>query len=74
MQFPTSRNVSGTVIRHLREADWWAFGVFNVHEQLFALFKVDAKETKRPSIDEIDAKRLAAEADPKKKELDGKDA
>lgn len=68
MQFPTSRNVSETVIRRFREADWWAFGVFNVYEQLIALFRVDAKEMK-PLIDEIDAKRLAAEADPMKKEL-----
>jgi hypothetical protein len=68
MQFPTSRNVSETVIRRFREADWWAFGVFNVYEQLIALFRVDAKDM-RPLIDEIDAKRRAAEADPKKKEL-----
>jgi hypothetical protein len=68
MQFPTSRNVSETVIRRFREADWWAFGVFNVYEQLIALFKVDAKDM-RPLIDEIDAKRLAAAADPSKKEL-----
>ncbi len=68
MQFPTSRNVSETVIRRFREADWWAFGVFNVYEQLIAILRVDAKEM-RPLIDEIDAKRLAAEADARKKEL-----
>jgi hypothetical protein len=68
MQFPTSRNVSETVIRRFREADWWTFGVFNVYEELIALFRVDAKDM-RPLIDAIDAKRLAAEADPSKKEL-----
>jgi hypothetical protein len=68
MQFPTSRNVSEAVIGRFREADWWAFGVFDVYEQLIALYKVDA-DRMAPLIDEIDEKRLAAERDPTKKEL-----
>jgi hypothetical protein len=68
IQFPTSRNVSDTVIRRFRDADWWAFGVFNAYERPIAIFKVTAEDM-RPLIDEIDAKRLAAEADPRKKEL-----
>src|SRR5438105_2959379 len=41
-QFPTSRNVSETVIRRFREAHWWAFGVFDVYEELIALYRVNA--------------------------------
>jgi hypothetical protein len=68
ISFPTSRNVSATVIRRFREADWWAFGLFDVYEELIALYRVDADKM-QPLIDELDRKRIAAEADPDRKEL-----
>lgn len=68
MQFPTSRNVSATVIDRFRDADWWAFGVFDVYEDLIALYRVDADKM-APIIDALDVKRLAAEADSNKREL-----
>lgn len=53
--FPTSRYVSETVIERFRAADWWAFGVFDVYEELVAIYRVERHEM-TPIIDELERK------------------
>jgi hypothetical protein len=46
INFPTSRYVSPTVIARFRAADWWAFGVFDLYEELIALYRVEQADMK----------------------------
>lgn len=39
--FPTSRYVSETVIERFRAAAWWAFGIFDVYEELVAIYRAE---------------------------------
>jgi hypothetical protein len=62
IQFPTSRYVSETVIDRFRGADWWAFGIFDVYEEMVALYRVEHDDME-PLIDVLEQKmkvRLAA--------------
>jgi hypothetical protein len=44
IQFPTSRYVSPTVITRFRAAKFWLFGIFDVYEELIAIYRVEAKD------------------------------
>lgn len=71
IQFPTSRYVSPTVIARFREATFWLFGVFDVYEELTAVYRVEA-EGMAELIDELERRMrqrqsqgLALENNPK---------
>lgn len=53
IQFPTSRSVSPTVIARFRKASFWLFGVFDIHQEVVAIYRVEAVDM-RPSIDELE--------------------
>lgn len=59
--FPTSRYVSPTVIARFRAADWFAFGVFDLYEELIALYRVE-KMNMAPLIDVLEQKMLVRQA------------
>lgn len=59
--FPTSRYVSQTVIDRFREADWFAFGVFDVYEAMIAAYRVE-RDAMAPLIDVLEAKLRARAA------------
>jgi hypothetical protein len=59
--FPTSRYVSPTVIARFRAADWFAFGVFDLYEELIALYRVE-KADMTPLIDVLEQKMLTRQA------------
>lgn len=61
INFPTSRYVSPTVIARFRAADWWAFGVFDLYEELVALYRVEKVDMK-PLIDLLEQRMLALRA------------
>lgn len=61
INFPTSRYVSPTVIARFRAADWFAFGVFDLYEELIALYRVE-KADMAPLIDVLERKMRAREA------------
>lgn len=61
IQFPTSRYVSETVIGRFRSADLWLFGVFDVYEDLVAIYEADGSAMS-DLIDVLDAVRLEREA------------
>jgi hypothetical protein len=61
INFPTSRYVSPTVIERFRDADWWAFGVFDLYEELVALYRVDRAGMK-PLVDLLEERMLAVSA------------
>lgn len=71
IQFPTSRYVSPTVIARFREATFWLFGVFDVYEELVAVYRVEASAM-QGQIDELERRMkhregqgLALENNPK---------
>ena len=71
IQFPTSRYVSQTVIDRFGKAEFWLFGVFDVYEELIAVYRVEAKDM-APLIKVLDVKmgervaqRMALENNPK---------
>ncbi len=55
IQFPTSRSVSPTVIARFRRAEFWLFGVFDLHQELIAVYRVDAADMAK-LIDELERK------------------
>ena len=61
INFPTSRYVSPTVIARFRAADLWAFGVFDLYEELVALYRVEQTDM-TPLIDVLEQRMLALEA------------
>jgi hypothetical protein len=60
ISFPTSRYVSQTVIVRFRKAKFWLFGVFDVYEELIAVYRVEAKDM-APLIKVLDQRRRARE-------------
>lgn len=71
IQFPTSRYVSPTVIDRFREATFWLFGVFDLYEELIAIYRVEGYDMAR-LIDALErrmqrraAEGLALENNPK---------
>ncbi len=61
ISFPTSRSVSPTVIARFRSALWWAFAVFDVYEDLVAVYRVEQAAMKL-LIDRLEARMLARRA------------
>lgn len=61
INFPTSRYVSPTVIARFRAADWFAFGVFDLYEEMIALYRVEQADMK-PLIDILEQRMLALSA------------
>lgn len=61
INFPTSRYVSPTVIERFRAADWWAFGVFDLYEELVALYRAERGDMK-PLIDILEDRMKALQA------------
>jgi hypothetical protein len=55
LQFPTSRYVSPTVIIRFREATFWLFAIFDVYEELVAVYRVEAADME-PIIDRLEAR------------------
>jgi hypothetical protein len=55
MHFPTSRSVSPTVISRFRKATFWLFGVFDVYQELIAIYRVEAADVAE-LIDELERK------------------
>jgi hypothetical protein len=55
VQFPTSRYVSHTVIERFRRAAFWLFAIFDVYEELVALYQVDGADM-CPLIDALDTR------------------
>jgi hypothetical protein len=55
MHFPTSRSVSATVISRFRNAEFWLFGVFDVYQELIAVYRVEAAKM-APLIKELERK------------------
>jgi hypothetical protein len=53
MAFPTSRYVSPTVIARFRAAGWWLFAVFDVYEEMVALYRVEGIDMS-PLIDALE--------------------
>jgi restriction endonuclease PvuII len=62
IQFPTSRYVSPTVIRRFRAATFWLFAIFDVYEELIALYRVDAADM-QPLIDRLASQMTQRETD-----------
>ena len=56
--FPTSRYVSQTVIDRFRAADWWAFGIFDVYEEMVGLYRVEQQDME-PLIALLEERMLA---------------
>ncbi len=56
IQFPTSRYVSPAVIERFLAARFWLFAIFDVYEELIALYRVEADDM-RPLIAKL-AKRM----------------
>jgi hypothetical protein len=71
IQFPTSRYVSPAVIARFRAAAFWLFGVFDVYEELIAIYRVEAGDMAElidaleRKMDQRAAQGLALENNPK---------
>lgn len=61
IQFPTSRYVSPTVIARFRTAAFWLFGVFDVYEELVAVYRVGA-DAMQEQVDELERRMKHREA------------
>jgi len=61
LNFPTSRYVSRTVIDRFRRATYWLFAIFDVYEELVAVYRVDAPDM-RPLIDALEERLARSEA------------